>query len=127
MLEPFYAKTPLVAGAHHVLDRVWKAADPQVQKMYGIDFIQGIRKRSEQLYNRSMPSKWVVDAAVAAIRKKSGAQRARILVGFWWVSTLIRLQEMLPSFMVDSVTKWAMKRVGTWPRDPFLLKEEKSD
>ncbi|KAG0006018.1 hypothetical protein BGZ65_009587, partial [Modicella reniformis] len=34
MLEPFYAKTPIVAGVHHVLDKVWKAAHPQVQKMY---------------------------------------------------------------------------------------------
>ncbi|KAF9201606.1 hypothetical protein BGZ49_008167 [Haplosporangium sp. Z 27] len=91
--------------------------------MYGPNFIQGLRKHSEALYNRSMPSRWVVDAAINAIRKKNGAQRARILIGFWWVGTLIRLQEMLPSGIIDFFTKFIMKRIGTWPSDPFLIKD----
>ncbi|KAF9998486.1 Retinol dehydrogenase 5 [Modicella reniformis] len=126
MLEPFYAKTPMVAGLQHGMDRGWEAADPQVQKMYGIDWIQSIRKRSGKMYNLSTPSKWTVDATVTAIRKNNGAQRARVVIGFWWVSTFIRVQEMFPSFMVDFVTKCVMKCVGAWPKDPFLLKE-KSD
>ncbi|KAI8600057.1 hypothetical protein EDD21DRAFT_444852 [Dissophora ornata] len=125
MLEPFYAKTPLVASAHDVLDKVWKASDMQTQKMYGPQFIQGLRTHSEELYKRSMPSKWVVDAAVNAIRKQAGARRARILIGFWWVGTMIRLQEMSPSWIVDFFTKLIMKRVGAWPSDPFLLKDAK--
>ncbi|KAG0357211.1 Retinol dehydrogenase 5 [Gamsiella multidivaricata] len=126
MLEPFYAKTPLVASAHVVLEKVWKASDLKTQKMYGPQFIQGVRKHSEELYNQSMPSKWVVDAAVSAIRKKAGAKKARILIGFWWVGTLIRFQEMAPSWIVDFFTKLIMKRVGAWPSDPFLLKDSKS-
>ncbi|KAG0256937.1 hypothetical protein BG011_004234 [Mortierella polycephala] len=123
MLEPFYAQTPLVAGAHTVLEKSWKAADIQTQKMYGPDFIKGLRKHSENLYKESMPSKWVVDAAVKAIRKKGGAGKARILIGFWWVGTLIRFQEIMPSWIVDFFTKFIMKRVGAWPSDPFLIKD----
>ncbi|KAF9112446.1 Retinol dehydrogenase 5 [Mortierella sp. AM989] len=126
MLEPFYAKTPLVAGAHTVLDNVWRAADINTQKMYGPSFIQGLRTHSDELYKRSMPSKWVVDAAIGAIRKKNGAQKARVLIGFWWVGTLIRLQEMSPSWIVDFFTKTIMKRIGTWPSDPFLIKDSSS-
>ncbi|KAF9897451.1 Retinol dehydrogenase 5 [Lobosporangium transversale] len=122
MLEPFYAKTPLVAGAHSVLERSWKAADISIQKRYGSQFVQGVKTHAEELYNRSMPSKWVVDASVSAIRKKNGAQRARILIGFWWVGTLIWLQEIAPSWIVDFITKLIMKRLGAWPTDPLLLK-----
>ncbi|KAF9413085.1 Retinol dehydrogenase 5 [Podila epigama] len=125
MLEPFYAKTPLVASAHQVLERSWKLLDPRTKSMYGPDFMQGVKKHSEQLYNRSMPSKWVVDAAVNAIRKKSGAGKARILIGFWWVGTLIRLQETMPSWIVDFFTKLIMRSVGAWPSDPFLVKDTK--
>ncbi|KAG0313856.1 Retinol dehydrogenase 5 [Linnemannia gamsii] len=123
MLEPFYAKTPLVASAHTVLERVWKESSLETQKMYGPNFIQGVRNHSQQLYDRSMPSKWVVDAAVNAIRKQNGAAKARYLVGFWWVGTLIRLQETLPSWIVDFFTKRIMKRTGAWPSDPFLIKD----
>ncbi|KAG0328447.1 Retinol dehydrogenase 5 [Dissophora globulifera] len=125
MLEPFYAKTPLVAGAQAILEKVWKTSDLQTQRMYGPQFIQGLRAHSEELYKRSMPSKWVVEAAVNAIRKQAGARKARILIGFWWVGALIRLQEMSPSWIVDSITKLIMKRIGTWPSDPFLLKDAK--
>ncbi|KAF8953904.1 Retinol dehydrogenase 5 [Haplosporangium bisporale] len=127
MLEPFYAKTPLVAGAHTVLERMWKTSDLQTQRMYGPDFIQGVKKHTQQLYDRSMPSKWVVDAAVNAIRKQRGAKKARILIGFWWVGTLIRLQETLPSWIIDFFTKLIMRGVGAWPSDPFLIKDAKRD
>jgi len=127
MLEPFYAKTPLVASAHSVLDRVWQSADAQTQKMYGPQFVQGLHTHSKELYKRSMPSQWVVDATINAIRKQGGARKARILIGFWWVGTLIRLQEWSPSWIVDFFTKLIMKRLGTWPSDPFLLKDAKRD
>ncbi|KAF8978469.1 hypothetical protein BGZ46_006451, partial [Entomortierella lignicola] len=123
VIEPFYTKTPLVAGIHNIIDKVWKSADITTQKMYGPNFNQGLLKQTEELYNRSMPSSWVVDAAINAIRKKNGAQRARILIGFWWVGTLIRLQETLPSGIVDFFLKLIMKRLGTWPSDPFLIKD----
>ncbi|KAF9433905.1 Retinol dehydrogenase 5 [Entomortierella beljakovae] len=126
MIEPFYAKTPIVSGAQSVLESVWKAAPASTRNMYGRQFLEGITKQSETLYEHSMPSKWVVDSAITAIRKKNGSQRARILVGFWWVGTLIRLQEMMPSWIVDFVTKRIMKRVGAWPSDPFLIKDASS-
>ncbi|KAG0201892.1 Retinol dehydrogenase 5 [Mortierella sp. GBA30] len=126
MLEPFYAKTPLVATCHTVLERSWKVSDPQTQKMYGPDFVPGVQIHAKQLYDRSMPSKWVVDAAVDAIRKKGGASRARILIGFWWVGTLIRLQEIAPSWIVDFFMKLGMKAARAWPSDPFLIKDGKS-
>ncbi|KAG0005889.1 Retinol dehydrogenase 5 [Entomortierella chlamydospora] len=125
MLEPFYAQTPLVSGAHVVLDKVWSSADSTTQRMYGPNFIQGLAKHSEELYKHSMPSKWVVDATINAIRKKNGAHRARILIGFWWVPILIRSQEIFPSWIVDFFTKIIMKRLGTWPADPFLIKDSK--
>ncbi|KAG0239396.1 hypothetical protein B0O80DRAFT_491662 [Mortierella sp. GBAus27b] len=127
MLEPFYTKTPLVASAHSVLERVWRAANAETQQMYGPQFMAGLRSHSEQLYNRSMPSKWVVDATVNAIRKQNGARRARVLIGFWWVGAMIRLQEWSPSWMVDFFTRVIMKRLGIWPSDPFLLKDAKRD
>ncbi|KAG0089395.1 Retinol dehydrogenase 5 [Podila epicladia] len=129
MLEPFYAKTPLVASAHTVIERVWKTSDLQTQRMYGPNFIQGVKAHTEHLYERAMPSKWVVDAAVNAIRKQGGAKKARILVGFWWVGIMIRLQETLPSWIVDFFTKLIMRSVGAWPADPFLIKanDEKRD
>ncbi|KAG0356135.1 Retinol dehydrogenase 5 [Podila minutissima] len=128
MLEPFYAKTPLVANAQTALERVWKTSDLQTQRMYGSNFIQGLKANTEHLYERAMPSRWVVDAAVNAIRKQGGAKKARIVVGFWWVGTLVRLQETLPSWIVDFFTKLIMRRVGAWPADPFLIKaDEKRD
>ncbi|KAF9100207.1 Retinol dehydrogenase 5 [Mortierella sp. GBA35] len=123
MLEPFYAKTPLVAGAHTVLERAWKESNEETRQMYGSNFVQGVRNHSQQLYDRSMPSKWVVDAAVNAIRKQNGASKARYLVGFWWVATIVRLQETLPSWIVDFFTRRIMKNVGAWPSDPFLIKD----
>ncbi|KAF9579286.1 hypothetical protein BGW38_004516, partial [Lunasporangiospora selenospora] len=127
MLEPFYAQTPLVASAHVVLERSWKNADSDMKNMYGPDFIQGVKKHAEDIYERSMPSKWVVDAAVNAIRKKGGSAKARNLIGFWWVGTLIRFQEMAPSWLVDFFTKFVMRRTGAWPSDPFLIKNAKKD
>ncbi|CAO3573824.1 unnamed protein product [Mortierella alpina] len=127
MVEPYFAQTPIVSSANAGLERVWKAADYKLQQMYGPTFITSLRARTARAHERAMPSKWVVDASVNAIRKKNGASRARILVGFWWVGTLIRLQEMAPSWVVDFVTKLAMRMSGTWPADPFLIKEGKSD
>ncbi|KAG0239418.1 Retinol dehydrogenase 5 [Actinomortierella wolfii] len=126
MIEPFYAKTNIVASAHTVLERSWKVADVKTQ-MYGTDFIQGVKARGELLYRQAMPSKWVVDTAVNVIRKKNGASKARYLVGFWWVPWMIRWGEWLPSWIVDFITIFIMKRIGTWPADPFLIKESKQD
>ncbi|KAF9101666.1 hypothetical protein BGX29_005401 [Mortierella sp. GBA35] len=125
MIEPFYAKTPLVANGASVLEASWKQADEQTRRMYGEKFITSLSKHGQMVYKRAMPSKWVVEAAVNAIQKKGGASRARTLVGFWWVGIMIRLQERAPEWIVDGVTRFLMKRLGSWPSDPFLLKDVK--
>ncbi|KAF9952636.1 Retinol dehydrogenase 5 [Mortierella alpina] len=127
MLEPYFAKTPIINLAVSALERVWKASDYKVQQMYGPTFQAGFMKRAKTSNDRAMPSKWVVDAAVNAIRKKNGASKARIIVGFWWVGTLIRLQEASPTWVVDFITKIVLRLTGVWPSDPFLIKEGKSD
>ncbi|KAF9925912.1 Retinol dehydrogenase 5 [Linnemannia zychae] len=73
MLEPFYTKTPLVAGMYKVIEHSWKQSSVEIQKMHGANFMQGTHNFFGQLYQRAMPSKWVVDAAVNMIRKKNGA------------------------------------------------------
>ncbi|KAF9161933.1 hypothetical protein DFQ26_004005, partial [Actinomortierella ambigua] len=127
MIEPFYAQTNIVLSAHTVLERGWKQLDVSTQKMYGPQFIQAIKTHGELLYRQAMPSKWVVDAVVNAVRKRNGASKARRIVGFWWVPTLIRAIEWFPSWIVDFVTIVIMKRFGTWPADPFLIKNAKHD
>ncbi|KAF9117070.1 (2R,3R)-2,3-butanediol dehydrogenase [Mortierella sp. AM989] len=122
MIEPFYAKTPLVANGRSVLEASWDRASSSTRMMYGSQFLDGLKSQSERVYKRAMPSKWVADAAVSAIKDKSGAKKARVLIGFWWVRILIRLQERLPEWIVDWVTRLVMKRLGTWPANPFLLK-----
>ncbi|KAF9361573.1 (2R,3R)-2,3-butanediol dehydrogenase [Mortierella sp. AD094] len=122
MIEPFYAKTPLVANGRSVLEASWNRASPATRLMYGPQLLDVLISQSERVYKRAMPSKWVVDAAVNTIKNQSGASKARILVGFWWVRILIRLQERSPEWILDWITRFVMKRLGTWPADPFLLK-----
>ncbi|KAF9996133.1 Retinol dehydrogenase 5 [Entomortierella chlamydospora] len=126
MIEPFYAKTPMIFNTPGFQDQVWKAAGPNIQNMYGTGFIGSVAKYTRLLYGFSMPSKWVVDTSVDAVTKKNGARRARILIGFWWASTVLRLQEWSPSWMVDYLTGCLMKYLGIYPSDPFLIKDSES-
>ncbi|KAF9975427.1 Retinol dehydrogenase 5 [Actinomortierella ambigua] len=125
MIEPFYAKTNIISTANAVIKSTWEQSDTRLQKMYGPKFIESATTHGEMVYRRAMPSKWVVDTVVNSIRKKNGASKHRQLVGFWWVPMLIRWSEMLPSWFVDFMTLFTLKRAGSWPADPFLIKNTK--
>ncbi|KAG0056268.1 (2R,3R)-2,3-butanediol dehydrogenase [Gryganskiella cystojenkinii] len=121
ILEPYYAKTLIVAGFNSLLETAWKQASSETRSMYGPRFIDGVKAQSKHTYKTAMPSKWVVDAAVKAIRQKR-SPKARMIVGFWWVGTFLRLQEQAPEWIIDGIARFALKRLGSWPSDPFLLK-----
>lgn len=127
MIEPFFAKTPIMANSSATFEQNWKRAGESVHAMYGPDFVEGVHKRSQLLYEKAMPPQWVVQAAVNAIHKKNGAQTARILVGFWYVPLLVWFFEKAPGWIVDGLTRMGMRDSGSWPADPFLLKEGKHD
>ncbi|KAG0276815.1 Retinol dehydrogenase 5 [Linnemannia exigua] len=127
MIEPFFAKTPIVTNSFAMFEQNWKQADEHVHQMYGQQFAEGARKRSQLLYEKAMPSAWVVQAAVNAIHKKNGAQTPRILVGFWYVRFLVWFLERAPEWMSDALLRAGMRRSGSWAVDPFLLKDAKRD
>ncbi|KAG0340307.1 Retinol dehydrogenase 5 [Podila humilis] len=130
MIEPWFAKTPIVANSTNVINQSWLASDESIRQMYGDPFMDTLSARSQLMYSKAMPSKWVVDAVVHAIRQKRGAQRARIVVGFWWVSILLKLQELTPDWILDRVSRVVLRHIGSWPSDPFLTaktKDQKRD
>ncbi|KAF9925956.1 Retinol dehydrogenase 5 [Linnemannia zychae] len=127
MIEPYYSKTPLLANSPGLFERNWKQADSQVHQMYGQSFAEGILNNSRAIYEQAMPSQWVVEAAVNTIRKKNGAQRARILVGFWYIRFMLLFMEWGPAWLLDGWTRFSMKQAGLWPVNPFLLKDSKND
>ncbi|KAK9764682.1 hypothetical protein K7432_007629 [Basidiobolus ranarum] len=69
-----------------------------------------------------MPTQRVVDAAVNAIVRTNGCQ-TRIMIGSWWISILIFLQETLPTKIMDAAMALHMRKTGSWPLDPFLIKD----
>ncbi|KAK3837191.1 MAG: hypothetical protein JOS17DRAFT_733427 [Linnemannia elongata] len=127
MIEPFFAKTPIMTNSLTAFEQNWKRADDHVHAMYGQAFVESARKRNQLLYEKAMPPQWVVQAAVSAIHKKNGAQTPRILVGFWYVRFLVWFLERTPEWMADALLRLGMKSGGAWPVDPFLLKNDKRD
>ncbi|KAF9126508.1 hypothetical protein BGW39_006577 [Mortierella sp. 14UC] len=127
MIEPFFAKTPIVTNSFAAFEKNWKQAGEHVHQMYGQQFIESSRKRNQLLYDRAMPSAWVVQVVVNAIHKKNGAQSPRILIGSWYVRFLVWFLERAPEWMSDAMLRAGMKSAGSWPADPFLLKEGKRD
>jgi NAD(P)-dependent dehydrogenase (short-subunit alcohol dehydrogenase family) len=127
MIEPFFAKTPIMTNSSAAFEQNWKRAGEHVHAMYGQGFVEETLKRNQLLYEKAMPSQWVVQAAVNAVHKKNGAQTPRILVGFWYVSFLVWFFERAPAWMADGITRLGMKSQGSWPADPFLLKDGKRD
>ncbi|KAF9138349.1 hypothetical protein BG015_002408, partial [Linnemannia schmuckeri] len=89
MIEPFFAKTPIMTNSFTTFEQNWKRADDHVHAMYGQQYVEEARKRNKLLYEKAMPPQWVVQEAVNAIHKKNGAQTSRILVGFWYVRFLV--------------------------------------
>lgn len=122
ILEPWYAKTPILANIGSALVKGWANAHESTRQMYGPGFHDALSQGAPAITSFAMPSKWVVDAAVQAIRAKKGAQSARVLVGFWWVPLLVMSCQWTPTWLVDGWTRFFMKRLGIWPSDPFLLK-----
>ncbi|KAF9090704.1 Retinol dehydrogenase 5 [Mortierella sp. AD031] len=128
MLEPFFAKTPIVANSLAAAEQHWKNASEEIRRMYGSQFMDGAKERNKQFNkNAVMPSAWVVQAAVNAIHKKNGARKPRILVGFWYVRFLVWFAEVAPSWVTDGLMRMGMRRSGHWAVDPFLLKHEKEE
>jgi len=128
MIEPFFAKTPIVTNSFVAFENLWTRASDTVRRMYGGEqFYEAARERNRQVYEKAMPAQWVVDASVNAIHKRHGAQKPRILVGFWYVRFLVWFVETGPSWIVDGVLRLGMKRGGSWPADPFLLNDDKRD
>ncbi|KAG0047594.1 hypothetical protein BGZ90_007851, partial [Linnemannia elongata] len=127
IIEPFFAKTPIMTNSFTTFEKNWKSASDHVHAMYGEAYAETARKRSQLLYEKAMPPQWVVQAAVNAIHKKNGAQTPRILVGFWYVRFLVWFLERAPEWMADGLLRMSMKSGGSWPADPFLLKDRKRD
>ncbi|KAF9130019.1 hypothetical protein BGX30_013661 [Mortierella sp. GBA39] len=127
MIEPFFAKTPIMTNSFMAFEQNWERAGDHVHAMYGPAFVENVRKRSQLLYEKAMPPQWVVQAAVNAIHKKNGAQKPRILVGFWYVRFFVWFLERAPEWMADGLLRLGMKSGGSWPVDPFLLKDGKRD
>ncbi|KAF9277697.1 hypothetical protein BGZ88_001021 [Linnemannia elongata] len=125
MIEPYFAKTPIMTNSHAAFEQNWKRAGDNVHAMYGEAFVETARKRSQLLYEKAMPPQWIVQAAVNAIREKNGAQTPRILVAPWHVRLLIWISEMTPEWVIDGMMRSSMKKGGSWPADPFLLKDGK--
>ncbi|KAK5808020.1 hypothetical protein F5H01DRAFT_396793 [Linnemannia elongata] len=125
MIEPYFAKTPIMTNSRAAFEQNWKRAGDNVHAMYGEAFVETARKRSQLLYEKAMPPQWIVQAAVNAIREKNGAQTPRILVTPWHVRLLIWISEMTPEWVIDGMMRSSMKKSGSWPADPFLLKDGK--
>ena len=62
-----------------------------------------------------------------AIHEKNGAQAPRILVSSWHVRLLAWSLERAPEWVVDEMMRSSMRKGGSWPADPFLLKDDKQD
>jgi NAD(P)-dependent dehydrogenase (short-subunit alcohol dehydrogenase family) len=128
MIEPGYAKTPLITKSTSAIEQQWNEADKHVQQMYGNKFIESVLRDQERIYNEmAVPAQWTVDATVDMIHKKNGAQKARVLIGVWSKNLLIRVIEKLPEWMLDWMMRGGMKSAGYWPANPFLLKDAKQD
>ncbi|KAF9956250.1 Retinol dehydrogenase 5 [Mortierella alpina] len=126
IIEPFTTKTPLLELTTANFERVWMAADYTVQQMYGPTFMADVRVNWQRIFKRAVPSEWVVDASVNAIRK-NGASKARIPVGPWGVGIFLWSLEVTPSWLVDFLIKTVLRKVGLWPSDPFLTEQGKKD
>ncbi|KAF9090703.1 Retinol dehydrogenase 5 [Mortierella sp. AD031] len=102
IIEPFFAQTPIVTNSLVAAGQNWKRVGEEVRRMYGSQFMDGAKERNKQLYeNDATPSAWVVQITVNAIHKKKGAQKPRILVGFWYVRFLVWFIGYAPSWIVD--------------------------
>ncbi|KAF9126509.1 Dehydrogenase/reductase SDR member 9 [Mortierella sp. 14UC] len=127
IIEPGYAKTPIITKAISALEKEWEQADVSIRQMYGQKFIETVIGDQRKIYENAMPAEWTVRATVDAVHKKDGAQKSRVLIDFWVARLFLRLLEKLPESVTDSMYRAGMKKAGYWPADPFLLKGDKRD
>lgn len=127
MIEPGYAKTPIITKSTSAIEKQWKEADAQVHQMYGKAFIESVLRDQKRIYEIAVPAQWTVDATVDAIHKKNGAQKARVLIGQWSKRFMVRVLEKLPEWVVDWMMRAGMRNAGYWAANPFLLKDVKQD
>jgi NAD(P)-dependent dehydrogenase (short-subunit alcohol dehydrogenase family) len=127
MIEPFFAKTPIVANGIAAFEKDWEKSGKHVQQMYGQQILEGTRQQSKLLYDNAMPPELVVQATVNAIHKKNGARSPRILVGYWYARIFVWFFEKGPEWLSDAVLRLGMRKSGSWAVDPFLLKDGKQD
>ncbi|KAG9068058.1 hypothetical protein KI688_011650 [Linnemannia hyalina] len=113
MIEPFFAKTPIMTNSFTAFEQNWKRADDCVHAMYGPAFVESARKQNQFLYEKAIPHRWVVQAAVNAIRKKNGTQTSRTLVGFWYVRFLVWFLKRAPEWVVDGMLLSSMRKCGS--------------
>ncbi|KAF9951871.1 Retinol dehydrogenase 16 [Mortierella alpina] len=126
IIEPFASKTPILDLATANFERVWKSADYTVQQMYGPKFMVDLLVNWQRIIKGAVPSKWVVDASVNAIRK-NGTSKARIPVGPWGLGIFLWSLEVMPTRLLDFLVKMVLRKVGVWPSDPFLTEQDKKD
>ncbi|KAF9910881.1 Dehydrogenase/reductase SDR member 9 [Linnemannia zychae] len=125
IIEPGYAKTPIITKAISALEKEWEQADPSVRLMYGQKFIDTAIGDQRKIYENAMPAEWTVKATVDAVHKKDGAQKSRVMIDYWVARLFLRLLEKLPESVTDSLYRAGMKKAGYWPANPFLLKDDK--
>jgi short-subunit dehydrogenase len=127
LIEPYFAKTPLMADAALGVERIWNKADDKVHRMFGDQFLERNCEHKRRLYESGMPPEWVVRATVDVIHKKNGAQTPRVLVGYWYVHLWLWIVEWFPTWVSDSMFRSDLRESGAWPADPFLFKDDKPD
>ncbi|KAG0196436.1 Retinol dehydrogenase 16 [Mortierella sp. GBA30] len=128
MIEPGFAKTPILAKLTASFEEAWYRADETIRQMYGgSKFLEAVREEQRQINAVAMPSEWVTLQTVDAIQEVDGAERARVLVGKWQGRLVVRLLDFFPDWVTDLAYKGVMKAAGTIPRNPFLLNDLKQD
>ncbi|KAF9578371.1 Retinol dehydrogenase 16 [Lunasporangiospora selenospora] len=128
MIEPGFAKTPIIGKLAASFEEAWNRADETVRQMYGgSKFLEAARKEQGRINEMAIPSEWVTLQTVDAIQKVNGAEKARALVGKWHSRLFMRLLDFLPDWFLDWAYKGVMKTMGTIPNNPFLLNDLKQD
>ncbi|KAG0276817.1 Retinol dehydrogenase 5 [Linnemannia exigua] len=127
MIEPGYAKTPIITKAISALEQEWEQADEQVRQMYGGKFIETVIRDQRSIYETAMPAEWTVTATVNAVHKKDGAKKPRVMVDFKLARWFLLILERLPEGMTDRLYRTGMKRAGYWPANPFLFNKDTED
>ncbi|KAG0375896.1 Retinol dehydrogenase 5 [Mortierella sp. AD032] len=124
MIEPGYAKTPIITKAISALEQEWAQADEHVRQMYGEKFIETVIRDQRTIYETAMPAEWTVTATINAVHKKDGAKKPRVMIDFRLARWFLLILEKLPEGMTDKLYRAGMRRAGYWPANPFLSNKD---